>query len=129
MSSFDDQELENKLYKQITEYLAPRSTTDEPKVSGIEGVKIQIAERLVLKFPALGLEENERALLMAVKLKFQELKEVILRDEQKRQATEVHSARSETESPLFVSEMGVISAQTRARAILRHPDYDDDIPF
>lgn len=127
MSSLNDHEVENKLYKQITDYLAPTPTTDEPQVSGINSVKIQIAERLVLKFPCLGLKENKRALLMAVELKMEELRDVILQDEQNRRETEVASTRLETKSLALLAEIGVISVQTRYK-VERRDDFDD-LPF
>src|SRR4051812_23676557 len=98
MSSFNDCEIENKLYKQITDYLTPPPPTDEPEVSGIIRVKIQIAERLVLKFPQLGLKENKQPLLLAVELKLKELREVILQDETTRQKAEFASSLSESRS-------------------------------
>ena len=121
-------ELDNKLYEQITDYLTPVPLTDEPKVGGIIGVKIHIAERLVLKFPPLGLKENKWALLLAVELKLKELREIILQDESTRKKTEFVGSLSESRSHSLLSELGVISGSTRARHV-SVPDMDDVIPF
>ena len=76
MSSLSYQD-QNELYEQITEQLA--SGRSEPKVFGINRIKVEIAERLVAKVPVLLQKEYKDHLLMAVDLKFQELREEIFR--------------------------------------------------
>jgi hypothetical protein len=111
MSSLPCQD-QDELYTQITEYLAPAAS--EPKVHGINRIKVEIAERLVAKFPCLRQESYKDHLLMAIDLKFEELRdEIILHERTRRDAEE------ETRITLeMLIHMGVVPRPRR-----------DDLPF
>jgi hypothetical protein len=104
MSSLSYQD-QNELYEQITEQLA--SGRSEPKVFGINRIKVEIAERLVAKVPVLLQKEYKDHLLMAVDLKFQELREEIFRHDRDQQhaESEIRSIQSQ------LVAMGVVRAE------------------
>jgi hypothetical protein len=71
-----DYEEQLVLSQNISEHLL---ALPEQKFEGIDRIMVEIAELLTLRFPPLLLMENRDALLLAVELKFEELKNAILR--------------------------------------------------
>jgi hypothetical protein len=112
MSSLSYQD-QNELYEQITEQLA--SGRSESKVFGINRIKVEIAERLVAKVPVLLQKDYKDHLLMAVDLKFQELREEIFRHDRVQQQAE--------------SEIRSIQRELVTMGVVRAERIDNDIPF
>ena len=63
--------------------------------AGIDGIMVEIAEHLMTKHPWLSQKENKFALLMAVELKFDEMREAILFDERMKLETQHIDAQNE----------------------------------
>ena len=112
MSSLSYQD-QNELYEQITEQLA--SGRSEPKVFGINRIKVEIAERLVAKVPVLLQKEYKDHLLMAVDLKFQELREEIFSHDRDQQRAE--------------SQIRCIQRELVTMGVVRAERLNNDLPF
>ena len=105
MSSLSYEQRE-KLYRQITY----RAAVEQPRTNpmAVQRIMVEIGQRLASDFPILVLEENKRALLLAVELSFDELKNEILRDENERIKEESDIQDMEARTRVRLMELGIL---------------------
>jgi hypothetical protein len=104
MSSLSYEQRE-KLYHQIASHSAVAPVS---KLVGVQRAMVEIGQRLASDFPALALLENKYALLMAVELRFDELKNEILRDEDARIQLEFYIEDMEGRTCAKLMELGIL---------------------
>jgi hypothetical protein len=103
--SYEQKEI---LSRQISEHLSARP---QQKFEGIDRVKVEIAELLAIRFPPLLLMENRDALLMAVELRFEELRNAIQRHEYECREVTHHAQNVERHSRETLLSLGVIAEE------------------
>jgi hypothetical protein len=101
--SYEQKEI---LSRQISEHLSARP---QQKFEGIDRVKVEIAELLTIRFPPLLSLENRDALLMAVELRFEEVRNAIQSHEYERSEAAEHARKVERHSRETLFSLGVIA--------------------
>src|SRR4030088_689680 len=96
------------LFRRISAHLAHLPKNDEPKLEGVDRIIVEIAGRLVAEHPELGSQANRGALMMAVEMKFSELKEEILHCEHFEKGLDAYRADFRAHEKLI--KFGVVSA-------------------
>ena len=108
-------ERDEALYQEIMNFVGGKPHNLRPGTTDL--IKAEIADRYIMKYPDLGLEENKDALTFLVDRKYEEVESAILREQ------------DDISRMNYLEQMDRLRAHAKLEALGVLPATDSDWPF
>jgi hypothetical protein len=108
MQVSSEYERDEALYREIINFVGGKPHNLKPGSPDL--IKAEIADRYVMKFPDLGLEENKDALKLLLDIKYEEVESTILRERDVTSELNVLEQKDQLRAHAKLVELGVFPA-------------------